>query len=76
MGKFINKCDLFGYNVCSFRGCYWVPSIGFSLLDYSLDADFSTAKIVVKNIINKILNEGLPKGRCLNVNIPKLLFLK
>lgn len=51
-----------------------VPSIGFSLLDYSHDADFSTAKIVVKNIVNKILKEGLPKGRCLNVNIPKLAF--
>lgn len=51
-----------------------VPSIGFSLLDYSQDADFSTSKIVVKNIVNKILKEGLATGRCLNVNIPKLPF--
>jgi len=49
-----------------------IPSIGFSLLDYSFDADFSAAKVVVKKIVEKVLQEGLPKGCCLNVNIPKL----
>jgi len=51
-----------------------IPSIGFSLLDYSLDADFSASKRIVKTIINKVLKNGLPKGRCLNVNIPKLSY--
>jgi 5'-nucleotidase len=41
-------------------------------LDYSHDADFSASKEVVKSIVEKVLEEGLPKGSCLNVNIPKL----
>ena len=51
-----------------------IPSIGFSLLDYSHDADFSASKRVVKTIVEKVLKEGLHKGRCLNVNIPKLSY--
>ena len=48
-----------------------IPSIGFSLLDYSNEADFRASKIVVEKIVNKVLKEGLQKGTCLNVNIPK-----
>tara|TARA_Y100000589_G_scaffold328952_1_gene374251 strand:- start:4444 stop:5214 length:771 start_codon:yes stop_codon:yes gene_type:complete len=48
-----------------------IPSIGFSLLDYSDVADFTASKIVVKKIVEKVLKEGLQKGICLNVNIPK-----
>ncbi len=51
-----------------------IPSIGFSLLDLSIDADFSASKKIVKTIALKVLKEGLPKGICLNVNIPKLKF--
>lgn len=47
-----------------------VPSIGFSLLDYHHDADFDAAEPYVKQIIQQTLNEGLPDGTCLNVNIP------
>lgn len=47
-----------------------VPSVGFSLLDYSFKADFSgTGEHIVK-ICKKVLKEGLPDGICLNVNIP------
>ena len=53
----------------SFEG---VPAIGFSLLDYSSKADFSAAIIYAKQIIEKVLQNGLPKYICLNVNIPKL----
>lgn len=49
-----------------------IPSIGFSLLDYSIDADFSACKKIVKTISQQVLANGLPKGVCLNVNIPKL----
>lgn len=49
-----------------------IPSIGFSLLDFSFDANFEASKKVAKDIIIKVLKEGLPKGVCLNVNIPKL----
>ena len=48
-----------------------VPSIGFSLDDYSSEADFSKAKIVVARIFQTVLENGLPMFTCLNVNIPK-----
>jgi 5'-nucleotidase len=53
----------------SFEG---IPAIGFSLLDYSPKADFSAAVIYAKQIIKKVIQNGLPKHVCLNVNIPKL----
>ena len=49
-----------------------VPSIGFSLLDYSQDADFSQSEDHVLRIARNVLESGLPSGICLNVNIPKL----
>lgn len=47
-----------------------VPSIGFSLLDYSYDADFTPAKPYIHAICKKVLQEGLPLNTCLNVNFP------
>ena len=49
-----------------------VPSIGFSLMNESIDADFSASKKIVKIIAKQVLENGLPKGVCLNVNIPKV----
>jgi len=49
-----------------------IPSIGFSLLDYSHDADFSQCEESVTKIAKQVLENGLPKGTCLNVNIPKV----
>ena len=49
-----------------------VPSIGFSLLDYSQDADFSQSEDHVLRIARHVLESGLPSVICLNVNIPKL----
>ena len=48
-----------------------IPSIGFSLLDYNSNADFSESVDFIKKIINNVLNNGLPKYVSLNVNIPK-----
>ena len=48
-----------------------IPSIGFSLLDYDSNADFDAAKHFAKLICKSVLKNGLPKGTCLNVNIPK-----
>ena len=48
-----------------------VPSIGFSLDDYSSNADFSKAKIIVARIFQTVFENGLPPYTCLNVNIPK-----
>lgn len=48
-----------------------IPSIGFSLCDDSIDADFTASKKVVEVIALNVLKNGLPKDVCLNVNIPK-----
>lgn len=49
-----------------------VPSIGFSLCDYDWNADFNPAKHYIERIIAKAIENGMEKGICLNVNIPKL----
>lgn len=48
------------------------PSIGFSLCDYSIEADFTQAEKYIAQLIEQSLQNKLPKGVCLNVNIPKL----
>ncbi|AQX04345.1 5'/3'-nucleotidase SurE [Elizabethkingia meningoseptica] len=53
-------------------GVEGLQAIGFSLLDFSWEADFTQAKTFIQNIVNKVLENPLPKGVVLNVNIPKL----
>jgi 5'-nucleotidase len=48
------------------------PSIGFSLCDYSIEADFTQAADYLRRIIANAIKNPMPKGVCLNVNIPKL----
>jgi len=47
-----------------------VPSIAFSLTDYSMEADFSASKIYARRIARQVLQNRLPRGTLLNVNIP------
>jgi len=47
-----------------------IPSAGFSLLDYRLDADFTGARKYVSIIVEKMLRTRLEKHTVLNVNIP------
>lgn len=49
-----------------------IPSIGFSLLNHSQNADFTFAEKHIKNIIHYILNYKGDKPKLLNVNIPYL----
>lgn len=49
-----------------------IPAIGFSLLDYMPDADFSHVEEWVLKITKKVIDDGLPEGVCLNVNIPRI----
>lgn len=49
-----------------------IPSIGFSLADFSYHADFLAAEEYIKKLITETLDKGLPSGVVLNVNIPKL----
>ena len=53
-------------------GIEGIPAIGFSLQDFSWNADFSPTKKYVKTIASQVLSKGLPDGVLLNVNFPKL----
>src|SRR5690606_35164521 len=48
-----------------------VPAIGFSLGDFSWNADFSPFREYVKKITLEALKNGLPEDVVLNVNFPK-----
>lgn len=47
-----------------------IPSVGFSLLNYSYDADFSKAADIARDVIKNMLSQTLPQGAYLNVNVP------
>jgi 5'-nucleotidase len=53
-------------------GIEGIPSIGFSLLDYSWNANFEASKKYVKSITENVLKHGLANGVVLNVNIPNV----
>lgn len=46
-------------------------AVGFSLLDHRDDADFSPCIPYIRQIIGKVLENGLPTNVSLNVNFPK-----
>ena len=48
-----------------------IPSIGFSLMDHSIDADFDHARPIIRSLAANMLKNALSKGTCLNVNVPK-----
>jgi 5'-nucleotidase len=47
-----------------------IPSIGFSLCNFSLEADFTAAKHFAGIIVKNILKIGMVENTLLNVNIP------
>lgn len=49
-----------------------IPSAGFSLLDYSIEADFSGARKYARLVVEKMLTTKLDKHTVFNVNIPAL----
>lgn len=49
-----------------------IPSIGFSLLDFSIEADFEGSMKYARIIVDQILHQNLDKHLCLNVNIPAI----
>lgn len=55
------------------EGCVnHVPSIGFSHVSYDPNADFEAAKKYARSIAACVLENGLPKNICLNVNFPNV----
>lgn len=51
---------------------YDIPSIGFSILTHSPQADFTAAKKIASAVIERVLNENKNPRLCLNVNIPNV----
>jgi 5'-nucleotidase len=50
-----------------------IPSVGFSLLDYSVEADFTGAKKYARLIVESLMKQKkLDKHLCLNVNFPAI----
>jgi 5'-nucleotidase len=47
-----------------------IPSLGFSLLDYSLEADFTAARAYVRQLVELVLKDNIHRHLSLNVNIP------
>jgi len=49
-----------------------IPGIGFSLMDYDPDADFSHLDEYILKITSQVLSEGMPSEIGLNVNFPRI----
>ncbi len=49
-----------------------IPAIGFSLCDYSSNADFSHVRSHVEHVIKQALKNGIPEATALNVNFPSI----
>ncbi len=47
-----------------------IDSIGFSLLDFSFEADFTAAKYFIEKIIRSVIENPMKGCKLLNVNIP------
>ena len=53
------------------EGCMkYIPSMAFSLCDHRDDADFEPMRPYVRQMVQRVLDEGLPLGVCLNINFP------
>ncbi|MDH6355804.1 5'-nucleotidase [Dysgonomonas sp. PH5-45] len=77
-GSNASICVLYsGTMGAAIEGCIFdVPSIGFSLTNHHPEADFRNAEKVARRLSHEVLKTGLPKGICLNVNIPDVEDLK
>lgn len=53
------------------EGCMkYISSLAFSLCTHDWFADFEPLRPYIRKIVRKVLDDGLPKGVCLNVNFP------
>jgi 5'-nucleotidase len=59
------------------EGCIvGIPSVGISLTDLSANADFTQAVKYGMQVAGKMLENGLPRGVCLNLNVPNIQQVK
>jgi len=62
-----------GTMAAAIEGClYGIDSVGFSMSDFSRTADFSICRKFIRIVMLKLTEMMLPKGICLNVNIPSV----
>jgi len=60
-----------------YEGCMkGIPSVAFSLDSHDAFADFTPLVPYIQNITRHVLEHGLPKGSCLNVNFPAMSTFK
>ena len=62
----LRACLLYTSEGCLKR----VPSIAFSSCYYDEQANLEPLRSCVRQIVSKVLADGLPTGVCLNVNFP------
>ncbi len=56
------------------EGCMkYIPSVAFSLCTHAADADFEPMRPYIRRFTRAVLEKGLPKGVCLNINFPVVL---
>ncbi|NPA67739.1 MAG: 5'/3'-nucleotidase SurE [Chlorobi bacterium] len=53
-----------------------IKSVGFSVDNHSIEADFEDAVPYVEKIIAELIEKDLPEGVCLNVNFPDVTEVK
>ncbi len=51
-------------------GINGITAIGFSLMDFSYNADFDSGRKVLHDLVSDLLKKDLPHGSVFNVNIP------
>ncbi|MBN2665705.1 MAG: 5'/3'-nucleotidase SurE [Bacteroidales bacterium] len=62
-----------GTMAAAIEGClYGIDSVGFSMSDFSRTADFSICRKFIRIVMLKLTEMTLPRGICLNVNIPSV----
>ncbi|MFZ2340866.1 MAG: 5'/3'-nucleotidase SurE [Bacteroidales bacterium] len=62
-----------GTMAAAIEGClYGIDSVGFSMSNFSRTADFSICMKFIRIVMLKLTEMTLPKGICLNVNIPSV----
>jgi len=60
-----------GTMAAALEGClYGITSVGFSMNNFSPAADFKGCIKYIRQVMKKLIEEPLPAGVCLNVNIP------
>lgn len=60
-----------GTMACAYEGImHGVPAVAFSYGVFTRDADTDVCVPLVEQVLQRVLEGGLPQGVCLNVNIP------